>query len=156
MRVGLPGAALAGVLLVGLSGCSWFCGETLLSPEMAISGLNMRPGSGMSQAALIELTITNPNNKALELDAFTYRIRLQGRDLASGTIRDHLSIPAAGSIRYSVPASINGLASFNFFRELASKPRAPVRYELEATVEPAGLFSMPLSVSKSDAIGNVP
>jgi hypothetical protein len=51
-----------------------------------------------------------------------------------------------------MPATISLMSGFGFIRDLLNKPKDQVAYELNATLEPSGLFSVPLMVRKADAI----
>jgi LEA14-like dessication related protein len=135
-----------------LGGCSCFQREDLIAPEVAIAALRMGPGEGLYQTILVDLMITNPNKIPLDLDAITYRVRLQGRDLVNGTSREPLHVDAGGAAKYTVPATVNLLSGMSFIKELLRKPRDSVRYELEATLEPKGMFALPMTVKKSDLI----
>lgn len=134
-----------------LGACSLLRGQ-LADPEVALVGLRMGPNDGLSQTIVVDLLVTNPNSVDLKLNAIQYRIRLDGRDLVSGMSREPFEVPAGESARYSVPATISLLSGFGFIRDMLTKPRDKISYELNATLEPSGLFSMPITVKKADSI----
>jgi LEA14-like dessication related protein len=101
---------------------------------------------------MVDLMVTNPNRMDLKLNAIQYRIRLDGRDLVSGVSREPFEVPAGGSAKYTVPATISLLSGFGFIKDMLTKPRDKISYELNATLEPNGLFSMPITVKKSESI----
>jgi LEA14-like dessication related protein len=138
-------------LALTLSGCSMF-GQHRVQPEVALAGLRMGPGDGLHQTLLVDLVITNLDASPLKLNALTYRVWVEGRELATGTSREPLDVAAGGSAKYTVPASINLVAGFGFIRELLMKPKNKVNYTIDATLEPSGLFSIPISVRKTDAV----
>jgi LEA14-like dessication related protein len=144
-------ASLSGLLLF-LNACSLFQHEHLIEPEVAIAALRLGPGEGLYQTVFVDLMISNPNKTALKLDAITYRVRLQGRDLVRGTSREPLFVDAGGNAKYTVPATVNLLSGMGFIKDLLRSPRDSIRYDVEATLEPSGIFSMPLTVKKSDSI----
>jgi LEA14-like dessication related protein len=121
-------------------------------PEVSLVGLRLGQGDGLYQTVLVDLMVTNPNHMALKLNAIQYRIRLDGRDLISGASREPFEVPAGGSEKYTVPATISMLSGFGFIKDMLTKPRDKISYELNATLEPTGLFSMPITVKKSDSI----
>jgi LEA14-like dessication related protein len=147
-------AALLAVL-VSLGACSLFRNE-FSDPEVALVGLHMGQGDGLYQTVMVDLMVTNPNHMALKLNAIQYRIRLDGRDLVSGVNREPFEVPAGGSAKYTVPASISLLSGFGFIKDMLTKPRDKISYELSATLEPTGLFSMPITVKKADFITLAP
>lgn len=140
-----------GVAALLLGACSLFHNE-MIDPEVALVGLRAGPSDGLNQTVIVDLQITNPNGSDLRLNAIQYRIRLDGRDLISGSSREPLDVEAGGSERYSVPASISLLSGFSFIKDMLTKPRDKIAYELNATLEPSGLFSLPITVKKADTI----
>jgi LEA14-like dessication related protein len=141
------------VVLIALltTSCSLFRND-FIAPDIALVGLRLGPSEGMYQTVLVDLMLTNPNASDLKFNALSYRVRLEGRDLINGTSREPLEVPAGGSAKYTVPATISLMSGFGFIRDLLNKPRDRVAYELNATLEPSGLFSVPLTVRKADAI----
>jgi LEA14-like dessication related protein len=136
-------------LLIALGGCAALQGD-LTAPDVALVGLHMGRGDGMNQTLLVDLVIKNPNKLALKFNAMSYRIRIEGRELVSGTSREPLEIAAGGTQKYTVPATISLMSGFGLMRDLMSKPKNKIAYELNATLEPSGLFSLPISVKKAD------
>lgn len=134
-----------------LSACGLFHNE-FVHPDVALVGLRLGASDGLNQAVIVDLQITNPNDFDLKLNAIQYRIRLEGRDLINGSSRDPLDVPAGGSERYSLPATINLLSGFSFIKDMLTKPREKLGYELNATLEPSGLFSIPITVRKADTV----
>ncbi|HSB95448.1 MAG TPA: LEA type 2 family protein [Spongiibacteraceae bacterium] len=143
------------ILFAGLGACSLLRNE-FSDPQVSLVGLHPGPSDGLYQTVMVDLMITNPNHTALKLNAIQYRIRLEGRDLISGANREPLEVPAGGSEKYTVPATISLLSGFGFIKDMLTKPRDKISYELSATLEPTGLFSMPITVRKSDSIALAP
>jgi LEA14-like dessication related protein len=142
------------VLALSLGGCSLLGRH--MQPEITLTGLRMGPGDGLRQTLLVDLVITNPDASPLKLNAISYRVRVEGRELASGASREPIDIAAGASLPYTVPASINLLSGFGFVRDMLTKPKARINYEVDATLEPDGLFSVPITVRKSDSISLSP
>ena len=143
------------ITLVGLGACSLLRNE-FSDPEVSLVGLHLGQGDGLYQTVMVDLMVTNPNHIALKLNAIQYRIRLDGRDLVSGVNREPFEVPAGGSAKYTVPATISLLSGFGFIKDMLTKPRDKISYELNATLEPTGLFSMPITVKKSDFLALAP
>jgi LEA14-like dessication related protein len=143
--------ALVLILVSLLAGCG-LLRSGLADPQVALVGLRMGPGDGLNQTVMVDLLVTNPNSVDLKLNAIQYRVRLDGRDLISGVSREPFDVPAGESARYAVPATISLLSGFGFIRDMLTKPRDKISYELNATLEPSGLFSMPITVRKADTV----
>ncbi len=143
------------IVAVALGACSLLSNQ-FSEPEVALVGLHLGPGDGLHQTIMVDLLVTNPNHIALKLNAIQYRIRLDGRDLISGVNREPFEVPAGGSAKYTVPATVSLWSGFGFIKDMLTKPRDKVSYELNATLEPSGLFSMPITVKKSDSIALAP
>lgn len=139
------------VVTLWLTGCSLFRND-FIAPDIALAGLRLGSSEGMYQTVLVDLMLTNPNASDLKFNALSYRVRLEGRDLISGVSREPLVVPAGGSARYTVPATISLMSGFGFIRDLLNKPKDRITYELNATLEPSGLFSIPLTVRKADTV----
>lgn len=137
------------MVLLALSACAALRGE-LAAPDVALAGLRMGPGDGLYQTLLVDLMITNPNSVALKFNAISYRVRIEGRDLVNGTSREPLEVAAGAAQKYTVPATISLMSGFGLIRDLMGKSKNKVAYELNATLEPSGLFSLPLTVKKTD------
>lgn len=137
-------------LVAALTGCASMRGD-LAPPEVSVAGLRMGTGDGMYQTVLVDLMIANPNATAVKFNAISYRVRIEGRDLVSGTSREPLELSAGGTQKYTVPATVSLMSGFGLVRDLMSKPKNKIAYELNATLEPSGLFSLPLSVRKVDS-----
>lgn len=139
------------LLFVSVSSCSLFRND-FIAPDVALAGLRLGQGDGLYQVLLVDLVLTNPNASELKLNAISYRLKIDGRELAGGDSREPLLLPAGGSAKYTVPATINLMSGFGFIRDMLMKPKNKVAYELVATLEPGGLFSVPLTVRKTDFI----
>jgi LEA14-like dessication related protein len=139
------------VVTLLMTACGLFRND-FIAPDIALVGLRLGSNEGMYQTVLIDLMLTNPNASDLKFNALSYRVRLEGRDLVNGTSREPLEVPAGGSAKYTVPATISLMSGFGFIRDLLNKPKDQIAYELNATLEPSGLFSIPLTVRKADAI----
>jgi LEA14-like dessication related protein len=143
--------ALVLILVSLLAGCG-LLQSGLADPQVALVGLRMGAGDGLNQTVMVDLLVTNPNSVDLKLNAIQYRVRLDGRDLISGVSREPFEVPAGESARYAVPATISLLSGFGFIKDMLTKPRDKISYELNATLEPSGLFSMPITVRKADTV----
>lgn len=137
------------VVVFALTACAALRGE-LSAPDVALANLRMGQGEGLYQTVLIDLMITNPNRVAVKFNAINYRLRIEGHDLVSGISREPLEIAAGSAQKYTVPATISLMSGFGLIRDLMAKPKNKIAYELNATLEPSGLFSLPITVKKTD------
>lgn len=143
-------AAALVLTLLALGGCALF--EKHSAPDVAVAGLRLGKGEGLYQTVLIDLIIANRDAKPLALNGISYSVRVEGRDLASGRSTEPLEVPASASVRYTVPATLNLMNGFGVIRDVFAKPKGRLNYELSATLEPAGLFSIPITVRKADSL----
>ncbi|MDB6062662.1 MAG: hypothetical protein JWM78_2765 [Verrucomicrobiaceae bacterium] len=140
--------------LLALSACSSI--GRVSEPDIAIAELRLGPGEGMYQTILVDLVITNTDSSPLKLNALSYRVRIEGRELAAGSSREPLDIAPGANVRYTVPATISLMSSFGFIKDVLMKPKNKINYELSTTLEPTGLFSAPFTVTKTDFITLTP
>lgn len=138
------------LLTLILSGCSIFGHRE--APDVALAGVRLGAGDGLHQVVLVDLIVTNRDSSPLQLNALNYRVSVEGREIAAGSSREPLDLPVGGSVKYTVPATLNLISSFGFVRDVLMRPKNKINYEIDATLEPAGLFSMPISVRKSDSL----
>ena len=136
--------------LLVLGGCSMLGHR--VAPDIALAGLSMGPGDGLRQTVLVDMVITNPDSTALKLNSVSYRVRVNGREIIVGSSREPLDVEAGASAHYMVPATLNLMSGFGFIKDVLMKPNSEINYEISATLEPAGLFSVPLSVQKAGSI----
>lgn len=148
----MPLRTVAVVLaLAVLSGCG-LLRSSFAQPDVAVASIRLQPNEGFYQPVLIDLMVYNPGRRPLELAGLHYRVRLEGHELVRGTSREPLEVPAGATVRYTVPAGFNLLSGLGFLRDLLARPRERLRYELEATLEPAGIYWQPIEVRRADFI----
>lgn len=75
------------------------CGCAHLSNSWVTPGVNLvgiKPaGAGLDhQAFVVSLNVNNPNNRPLPIEAATYKLEVEGREIATGTSRLETQIPA--------------------------------------------------------------
>jgi len=97
-----PAGAVLYLVLLGLvvvGGCASLT-EPLSypwkTPEVALAGLRVKELSLARQSFVVRLAVHNPNDRALPITAMTWRLQIEGRDLAEGTAKVDRQVPAFG------------------------------------------------------------
>lgn len=139
------------LLLAALSACSWMRAGWE-EPQVDIAALRMGPSEGLYQRIFVDLIITNPNRNQLGIDGIRYNVRIEGHELVKGVSRDPLTVAPGASVRYTIPAGFSLLSGAGLVRDLLTRPREQLRYELEATIDPSGWLGPDITVRRSDFI----
>ena len=125
-----------------LSACASFIVQ-LETPEVKVVSLRMLPASsnsGLAQQLAIGLRVSNPNATTLNLVGMKYSLKVQGFDLLSGVSNDIPPIEGYAETQFEVIASVNLINSLRLFQSLLSNPEAPVKYQLNAKLDPGPLL----------------
>ncbi|MBK1702504.1 LEA type 2 family protein [Thiococcus pfennigii] len=101
--------ALAGWLLA-LSGCAGL-GGAWIPPEVELARVQPRAIALGRQAFLVSLWLRNPNDRTLPVTAMSYRIQLEGRQLAEGRTELERLIPPGGTEQVDFPVQSNLLTA---------------------------------------------
>lgn len=110
-----------------------------IAPEVALAGLRIQELGLLRQVFVVSLTVRNPNDRALPVRALTYRIELEGQELAEGTSSVDRQIPAFGEALVDVDVVGNLLGVAVQLPILAQKDR-PLDWTVSGTVTIAGGF----------------
>lgn len=89
------GFALILWALHGLAGCAGM-GAAWQAPEVELVGIQPRQIALERQSVVLRLRLTNPNDRALPVKGLTYRVLLEGRELAEGSSELARLIPPGG------------------------------------------------------------
>lgn len=153
-RVCIP-ALLVLSLAAGCAGltASW------TAPEVALLGAQPKLLGLDRQSFLVNLGVTNPNDRALPIKGLSYRVQVEGQDLAEGTSELARLIPAGGTEQVDVEFNSNLLGLMPSLPGLlltkdklawtvsgiayldAGGVRLPVPYRHSGTIAPAALVS---------------
>ena len=144
----LPMAALA------LSfGCASF-GSLMESPEVSVVNLEPEAASGFEQRFKVDLRITNPNERPLEVDGLRFELDVNGQRLARGQTGDSVSVPRLGDAVISVSATTTLL---DVFRQVWAAQKAKgVRYRVSGRVFLKGLFPPYVDFEHEDELVTLP
>ena len=119
--------------------------QGLDKPSASIAGVSLQDLDLERVTLAFDVDITNPYAVALPLGNLTYGLTSGGRSVLSGDVRPTESVPAGGSSRLKVPATLvfaDLLAAVSGLR-----PGAVVPYEFDAQLDvdtPLGPLSLPL------------
>jgi LEA14-like dessication related protein len=95
-------AALLGLLL---SGCaSSFKFE---APKISVVSMKMQSADIFSQRLQVRMRVMNPNDRELPVKGITYRIEVNGAELAQGLTDAPFLVPAMGEAEFDVQVTAN-------------------------------------------------
>lgn len=107
--VRLSGLVPGLLALCFLTGCATL-GAPWLAPEVALIGVQPRLLSADRQAFLVNLSVNNPNDRALPIKGLSYRVLLEGQPLAEGSSRLARIIQPGDTQQVDLEVSSNLLA----------------------------------------------
>lgn len=129
------------------------------APEVALLGAQPKLLGLDRQSFLVNLGVTNPNDRALPIKGLSYRVQVEGQDLADGSSELARLIPAGGTEQVDVEVNSNLLGLMPSLPGLlltkdtlawtvsgiayvdAAGVRLPVPYRHSGTIAPAALVS---------------
>jgi hypothetical protein len=140
-----PLLVLVLVLGLGLAGCAGLT-KPWSAPEVTVTSLQPQKIGLDEQSLLVGLQIHNPNDRMLPIKAMSYRLTLEGDEIASGSGKLERQIPAFGdaSAEVSVTGSALGLAGKLPAMLLTARPW---QYQIAGTVTVAGVVPIPYRYS---------
>ncbi|TVQ85617.1 MAG: Water stress and hypersensitive response domain-containing protein [Chromatiaceae bacterium] len=150
VRVRLPRWPLLTLLMLlsawasTLPGCATLS-RPWLAPEVSLRSLAPQEIGAERQTLLLGLRIDNPNDRPLPIRAMTYRLAVEGQELASGASTLERQIPANGSGDAQVSVNLDAAALARQLPTLALAGR-PLRYRLSGTAT-VGLLPLPFQHS---------
>jgi LEA14-like dessication related protein len=102
---GLWPASIAGAVLL-VVGCASVT-ESWETPEVALVGLQPTAIGFERQSFIARLRITNPNDRTLPIQRMTYRLSVEGNEIANGAGELDRQIPAFGEETVDVEVNSN-------------------------------------------------
>ena len=117
------------------------------APEVTPVGLRIAALGVQRQVFIVTLAVRNPNDRTLPIKAMTYRLRLEGKDLAQGASTLDQPIPALGESLVDVEVAGDLLGLAQQLPVLALQGR-PLDWMIDGTVSIAGTpFTLPYRYS---------
>ena len=137
MRAIHQASALSAVLLTcALSGCATAVNSIVISPTVALRGVDLVGLGFNGQTFLLSFEVSNPNSFALPVRSVSYAITLDGQRFATGNTDGEFSVPASGVGQFAISVDLNLLQSapklLSIVRHGVSQD---VRYELDGRFE---------------------
>lgn len=96
---------LAAVAALVSSGCASTL--RLEAPKLSVVSLKMQSADIFSQRVLVRMRVLNPNARALPIKGITYRIEVNGAELAEGASNTPFEVPALGEAEFDVQLTAN-------------------------------------------------
>jgi LEA14-like dessication related protein len=129
-----------------LSGCASLT-KPWLAPEVALMGLRAKELSLARQVLVARLAVRNPNDRTLPIKSMTYRLSLEGQELAQGASSLDRQIPAFGESPVDVEVIGNLLGLAPLLPALLAR-QTPLNWTLTGTATIAdGLLTLPYRYS---------
>jgi hypothetical protein len=137
---------MTALALLVVTGCATIT-QPWQSPEVAPLGLRVAELGPQRQVFVVTLAVKNPNDRTLPIKAMTYRLTLDGKELAQGSSTLERQIPALGEERVEVEVAANLLGVVPQLPALALQGR-PLDWTVVGTVTIAdGLLTLPYRYS---------
>ncbi len=127
-RVIKPAAIL--ILCGCLSACAYF-GMGTEKPEVYLTSFRPLPSSGLEARFVVGLKVINITGRDLNISGMSYRLKLNGYSVASGSAGAIGNIPAHGEKRIEVEASTHLFASLRMLADILQNPPQAYDYELQ-------------------------
>lgn len=134
------------ILSVLLGGCASLT-RSWEAPEVALKGLRVKELGLARQTLILTLAVHNPNDRTLPIKGLTYRLKLEGNEIAQGASVLDRKIPPFGDALADVEVSGSLLGLVQQLPALALKDR-PLDWTVTGTATIAeGLLALPFRYS---------
>lgn len=132
-RAARPWSLVWGTLipLMLLSACASLT-KPWQAPEVALAGLRVKEVTLARQTLVLSLAVRNPNDRTLPIKGLTYRLKLEGNEVAQGASALDRQIPAFGEAQADVEVTGSLLGLIQQLPALALKDR-PLDWTLSGT-----------------------
>jgi hypothetical protein len=140
---GIPCTLALAALLVGCASLT----RSWEAPEIALEGLRVKELALARQTVILTLALHNPNDRTLPIKGLTYRLKLEGNEIAQGASVLDRQIPPFGDALAEVEVSGSLLGLVQQLPALALKDR-PLDWTVTGTATIAdGLLTLPFRYS---------
>ena len=130
----------------GLAGCGGLT-KPWIAPEVNLTGLRVKEAALDRQTLTLTLAVRNPNDRTLPIKAMTYRLKLDGQQVAEGGGALDRQIPAFGESMVDVDVTGSLFGLIGRLPALALKD-APLDWQIAGTATLAGgLVTLPYRYS---------
>ncbi|MBK1633186.1 hypothetical protein CKO31_21010 [Thiohalocapsa halophila] len=138
-RTGAIVAALLWALL--LTACASLTRDWL-PPEVQVTSITPERIALDQQTLRVRLSLRNPNDRMLPIKAMTYKLSLEGTQIAEGGGELDKQIPAFGEAPVEVTVVADAAKALGLLPRLALR-REPIGYRIAGTVTVAGVVPIP-------------
>jgi LEA14-like dessication related protein len=125
----IAAAALASASL-GLSGCAVL--PKFEAPHLSVMSIKMQSADIFSQRLTVHMRVMNPNDRALPVKGISYKIEVNGAELADGATDTPFTVPAMGEAEFDVAVTANLASALS--KWLARGQQDTVDYRLVGNV----------------------
>ena len=126
---------------LALAGCAGLT-ESWEAPEVVVTSIVPHEIGLERQTLGVGLRLRNPNDRTLPIKAMSYRLSLQGVELAAGGGKLERQIPAFGETETVVSLDANAAALARMLPSLALS-EGPWSYRITGTATVAGIIPIP-------------
>ena len=138
-------ALFAATVLICLAGCASLTREWL-PPEVELRSIRPEQIGLGEQKLRVGLNIRNPNDRMLPIKAMTYKLSVEGTQVAEGGGALEKQIPAFGEAPVEVSVVADAATALGLLPTLALK-REPIAYRIAGTITVAGVVPIPYRYS---------
>jgi len=103
-------------------------------PVLSVVGINMVGGNFLQQNFRVTMNIHNPNDQSLPVKGLTATLRVDGEEIASGTIDRPVSVAAHGDTEFDMVIKANMALALLHLGQHAQDHSDAVAYELVGAV----------------------
>ncbi|MGQ9689526.1 MAG: LEA type 2 family protein [Desulfobaccales bacterium] len=96
-------ALLAGILQVWSCGVRRLAQEELLTPEVRLKGVGLRPPGDQGLPLIVVLAVDNPNPMTIKILGYDYEVWVEGHSVAKGATDRAVVLPSNGGTTVEVP-----------------------------------------------------
>ncbi len=139
------------MLFLGVSGCS-ILPYQLEPPTVTLADLKPLPSSGFEQRFEVRLNISNPNAVVLPLKGISYRLKVNGFDLATGVANNLPTINAYQESQVVLTVSAQFISVMRLIADVVSNGSNTVDYALEAKLDLGNPLLPKLNVAEEGSI----
>jgi LEA14-like dessication related protein len=123
------------LVLLACTGC-----QSLKPPTVAVDGASVGAIDADGFTLDVKLNVTNPNDRDVPVGKSTYKLALAGTNVASGSAKPDVTIPANGTAPVTLPITVKFDDLLNLGTAIIRDP-SRLRYDVDANVKIGGGFA---------------
>lgn len=151
-RLGFPRNVLLSLAAMYLSACAG-TGPLVESPEVSLSGVELKSIDFRRQTFLLRFDVSNPNAFPLPVKAVDYEVLFDEQKFAGGRTQGSFSVPARGETSFAISVDLDILSSATHLRSLMGGGfRENMAYELRGSLAVDMPFVKPIAFSNSGLV----